>query len=196
MPRIAPLPREELSEFEPFFELVENGMGFVPTSMLTMGRNPALLRSFAQLSGSILAGGSIDPGLRSLVSYVASRAAGCLYCQAHTGHTAHRSGVSEEKLQAAFEYETSPLFDGKERAALRVAHHAALVPNAVEDTHFDALKEHFSEEEIVDLVSVISLFGYLNRWNDTMATTLETSPLRFGEESLGATGWEAGKHGG
>jgi uncharacterized peroxidase-related enzyme len=194
MPRVDPLPRESLSEFEPFFQLVEQGMGFVPTSMLTMGRNPALLKAFAGLSGTILAGGRLEPGLKSLISYVASRAAGCMYCQAHTGHTAHRNGVAEEKLRAAFEYETSPLFDEKERAALRVAHHAALVPNASEDAHFEALREHFDDEEIVDIVSVIALFGYLNRWNDTMATTLEQSPLAFGEHSLGATGWQAGKH--
>lgn len=194
MPRVEPLPRQSLAQFEPFFRMVEEAMGFVPTSMLTMGRSPALLQAFAGLSGTILAGGKLDPGLKSLVSYVASRAAGCMYCQAHTGHTAHRNGVSEEKVQAAFEYETSPLFDDKERAALRVAHHAALVPNATEDAHFDALEQHFDDDEIVEIVSVISLFGYLNRWNDTMATTLEQSPLAFGQSALGATGWEAGKH--
>lgn len=196
MPRVEPLAREELAEFEPFFELVEQAMGFVPTSMLTMGRNPALLRSFATLSGTILGGGKIEPALRSLVTHVASRAAGCLYCQAHTAHTAHRNGVDEAKLQAAFEYETHPLFDARERAALRVAHHAALVPNATEDAHFDELRKHFDDDEIVDLVSLISLFGYLNRWNDTMATTLESSPLAFGERVLTDTGWEPGKHGG
>ena len=195
MPHVEPLPREELSEFEPFFQMVEQAMGFVPTSMLTMGRNPDLLRAFAGLSGTVLASDRLDPGLRALISYVASRAAGCVYCQAHTGHTAHRSGVDEAKVQAAFEYETSPLFDEKERAALRVAHHAALVPNATEPAHFEALRKHFSDEEIVDIVAVISLFGYLNRWNDTMATTLEEGPRGFAESTLGDGGWSAGKHG-
>jgi len=194
MPRVEPLPRESLAEFEPFFGLVEQAMGFVPSSMLTMGRNPALLRAFAGLSSTILAGSKLDPALSSLVSHVASRAAGCMYCQAHTGHTAHRNGVSEEKLQAAFEYETSPLFSDAERAALRVAQYGALVPNAVEDVHFDDLRRHFDAEQIVDIVSVIALFGYLNRWNDTMATTLEQSPLAFGQQALAKTGWNAGKH--
>jgi uncharacterized peroxidase-related enzyme len=195
MPLVEPLSRESLSEFEPFFQMVERGMGFVPTSMLTMGRDPALLRAFAGLSGKILAGGSIDPALKSLVSFVASRAAGCLYCQAHTGHTSHRNGVSEEKLHAAFEYETSPLFDARERAALRVAHHAALAPSATEESDLQALREHFDDDEIVEIVSVVSLFGFLNRWNDTMATILEQAPREFGQNALGAQGWQAGKHG-
>ena len=194
MPHVTPLSREELAEFEPFFERVEQAMGFVPTSMLTMGRNPDLLRAFAGLSGTILGSTKLEPGLRALISYVASRASGCLYCQAHTSHTAHRSGVDEAKVQAAFEYETSPLFDAKERAALRLAHHAALVPNATEPAHFDELRQHFSEDEIVDIVGVISLFGYLNRWNDTMATTLEAGPRAFADATLGAGGWQAGKH--
>ncbi len=195
MPRIPPLPRDALADFEPFFEMVDQGMGFVPESMLTMGRSPALLQAFAGLSGTILAVGRLEPGLKSLVSYVTSRAAGCRYCQAHTSHTAHRNGVDEAKIQAAFEYETSPLFSEKERAALRVAHYAGLAPNAVEDEHFDELRRHFDDDEIVELVSVIALFGFLNRWNDTMATTLEASPRAFGEKVLAEGGWEAGKHG-
>jgi len=195
MDRVKPVARESLSEFEPVFRLVEQGMGFVPTSLLTMARSPALLRAFAGLSGTILAGGRVEPGLKSLISYVASRAAGCQYCQAHTAHTSHRNGVDAEKLEAAFEYETSPLFSDRERAALRVAQLGALVPNAVEDEHFAALRRHFDEQEIVEIVAVIALFGFLNRWNDTMATPLEAEPRAFAESTLSAGGWEPGKHG-
>ena len=194
MPRVEPLPRESLSEYEPMFQMIESRMGFVPSSMLTMARNPALLKGFAGLAGQILGPGRIEPELKSLVSYVASRAAGCQYCQAHTSHTAHRSGVDEEKIAAAFEYETSALFNDRERAALRVAQFGSLVPNATEDDHFASLREHFDDDEIVELVSVIALFGYLNRWNDTMATALEDAPRSFGQSVLGAGGWTPGKH--
>jgi hypothetical protein len=42
--------------------------------------------------------------------------------------------------------------------------------------------------------AVCSLFGYLNRWNDTMATTLEDVPLATAERVLAGQGWEVGKH--
>jgi hypothetical protein len=61
---------------------------------------------------------------------------------------------------------------------------------------FADLAGHFSVREIVDVVSVIAFFGFLNRWNDTVATTLEQQPLHYGRERLAARGWEAGKHGG
>ena len=42
-------------------------------------------------------------------------------------------------------------------------------------------------------MGVICLFGWLNRWNDTLATTLEPSPLRFAQRHVG-DGWSPGKH--
>ena len=55
--------------------------------------------------------------------------------------------------------------------------------------HFDQLKKYFSKKEIIDIVSVISLFGYLNRWNDTLGTVLEDIPEEFVEEQLKPLGW-------
>jgi len=193
MTHITPKARAELGELEPIFELVEASMGFVPESMLTMAHWPELLGAFGGLGGTVLNSGEVDVGLKQLVAQLSSNAAGCRYCQAHTSHNAHRRGVSEEKIAAAFEFETSPQFDEAERAALRLAAHAGMVPNAVEGAHFDALKRHFSERQIVEIVAVVSLFGFLNRWNDTMATTLEAGPREFAGQTL--SGWEPGKHG-
>ncbi len=195
MQGVTPLAREELEEFEPFFKLVEGAMGFVPNSLFTMGRRPELLRAFAGLSGTVLAGGDLEPELKQLIAFTTSNAAGCRYCQAHTAHSAHRAGASTEKIDAAFEFETSDLFSDRERAVLRLARDAGLVPNAVNEDHFAELRKHFDDAGIVEIVSVVSLFGWLNRWNDTLATELETSPLRFGQERLGPRGWQVDKHG-
>ncbi len=70
------------------------------------------------------------------------------------------------------------------------------MPNAVTDADFDALKKHFDEDQIVELVTVICLFGWLNRFNDTMATELESRPRAFAEANLAAAGWDIGKHAG
>jgi len=194
MTRVAQLERSELVEFEPFFEIVEQVMGFVPNSMLTMGRRPEILRGFAALSGAVLGPGQISPELKQLVAFVSSNASGCRYCQAHTSASAARAGASADRIQAAFEYATSPLFSAAERVALSLANDASLVPNAATDAHFDELKKHFSEEEIVELMAVISLFGWLNRWNDTMATTLEPEPIEFARGNLASRGWNPATH--
>ena len=87
-----------------------------------------------------------------------------------------KNNVSVEKIKAVFEFESNDLFSEKERAALRVAVHAAMVPNAVEAKYMNGLSKHFSERQVIEVVPIIPLLGFLNRWNDTMATTLENSP--------------------
>ena len=192
MTLVTPKSREQLPEMEPIFSMVEASMGFVPTSMLTMAHWPELLQTFGAFAGNVLNSGKVDPGLKQLIAFVISNSAGCRYCQAHTSHSAAKRGVSVEKINAAFQFETSDLFDEAERAALRVALHAGMVPNAVEPTHMTALNEHYTARQCVEIVAVISLFGYLNRWNDTMASTLEDKPVSFASTNL--PGWEIGKH--
>ena len=105
-----------------------------------------------------------------------------------------KNNVSVEKIKAVFEFESNDLFSEKERAALRVAVHAAMVPNAVEAKHMNGLSKHFSERQVIEVVAIIPLLGFLNRWNDTMATTLENSPESFAADQLASQGWDAGKH--
>lgn len=194
MPHITPLRRENLSELEPLFQLVEGGMGFVPNSMLTMAHWPELLQSFIGIAGTVLNSGRLDPDLKQLIAYVCSNASGCRYCQAHTSHSAERLGMTAEKVQAAFDFETSNLFDPAEKAALRLALHAGMSPNDADQSHFEDLKNYFDEQQIVEIVSVLALFGFLNRWNDTIATALEDKPAEFAADHLGKLGWEVGKH--
>ena len=152
------------------------------------------MRAFSGLSGSILTTTSIPRELQQLIALVASHSAGCRYCQAHTAHGADKIGVEDAKIAAAFEFETSPLFDERERAVLRIARDAACVPNRTTDAQFEALDAYYDAKAVVEIVAVISMFGFLNRWNDTMATELEAGPLAFAHDQLGPAGWEPGRH--
>jgi uncharacterized peroxidase-related enzyme len=194
--RITPLQREDAAELEDVFERAERALGFVPNSFFVLARSPGILRAFSRLSREVIGvPGKVPLPLKRLVSYMASRTVGCQYCSAHTAETAAEiDGVPTEKIEAIFEYETSPLFTKAERAALRMAQLAASVPNGVDDEDMDELKNHFDEDQIVELVAAVCLFGWLNRWNDTMATGLEERPLTFGQTHLTKSGWNPGKH--
>jgi len=194
-PRLAPLPPETTPELKAQFDGAIARMGFIPNSMLIMQRDPALTRAFAQMSAAVWRSDSkVDLKLKRLISHVASRSAGCQYCMAHTAEGSAKLGVDQQKLDAVWSYHTSPLYTAAERAALDVAVAAGCVPNAVTDEMFTELRKHWSEDQIVEIVGVIALFGFLNRWNDTFATPLEDEPLHFGETHLADQGWDAGKH--
>jgi uncharacterized peroxidase-related enzyme len=193
MARIAPLPRERVPELEDAFGPVEQRMGFLPNSLLTMARRPEILRAVASLAQAARTG-TVSRELKELVALVASTAAGCRYCQAHTASNATRVDAQAAKIAAAWSYETSDLFGAAERAALRLAHHAALVPNQATDEDFEELRRYFDDGEMVEIVTVIALFGFLNRWNDTVATDLEPAPFAVATEVIAEAGWEPGKH--
>jgi uncharacterized peroxidase-related enzyme len=194
MPHLDPLPWEANPQFRERFEHYQNTRGFVPNSILTMQRRPAIAHAFMDLNKAVLYEGTVAEELKMLVSLVTSQASGCRYCQAHMTNLASIYQASDEKIRAVWDFETSQLFSPAERAALRLGYRAALVPNeaAVED--FDELKKHFDDGQIVEIVATIALFGYLNRWNDTMATTLEQRAVDVARRAIGAVGWQAGKH--
>jgi len=127
-----------------------------------------------------------------MVAQIASTAAGCRYCQAHTAGGAAGMGVSEEKLAELWTWKTSDHFDAAERAALDMAFDAAMVPNAVTNEHFVELSKHFDDDQIAGLVAVVSYFGFLNRWNDTIATDLEAGAAAEAEHLLANAGWNPG----
>ncbi len=194
--RIEPLPREELAEFEDGLAMVEALMGFVPTSMHVMARVPGLLPAFQHLGAAAMGNGLLPDGLPHMISHVASYGAGCRYCQAHTAGTAERNGLAPEKVAELWNFERSEHFSDAERAALRIAFGSGQSPNAVTDQDFERAREFYDDAQLAAIVAVASFFGFLNRWNDTMATGLEEEPLAFGAERLTGAGWEPGKHAG
>lgn len=196
MSRMAPLGLDATPELKPHFDFFLGTLGFTPNSVLTMQRKPRLVQAFAQLNAAVMApDGEVDLGFRRLIGHVASKASGCLYCQAHTLLGAKNFGVAPEKMAAVWNYAQSDLYTPAEKIALDFALAAAAQPNEVTDEMYAELARHWSEGQIVEILGVVAMFGFLNRWNDTMATPLEPIPLEVARGAAGAHGFSAGKHG-
>ncbi len=195
MPLLPPLPADlnpEVAELAAFFN---ETLGFCPNSVLTMQRRPAIATAFIQLNKAVMENhGRVTSHLKRLIGYISSRAAGCQYCQAHTIRAAERYGADEAQLRHIWEYRTHPAFSPAERAALDFALAASTVPNSVDDELGTELRRHWDEGEIVEILGVVSLFGYLNRWNDSMGTPIEAPAAESGHQWLDADGWTGGKH--
>ena len=194
MAHVDPLPRDSLPQFKERFDHYAATRGFVPNSILTMSRRPAIANAFMDLNRAVPYEGTVPTELKMLVSLIASQAAGCRYCQAHMANLASVYQSADEKIAAVWSFETSALFSPAERAALRLAVRASVVPNESSGADFRELRRYFDDDQVVEIVATIALFGYLNRWNDTMATDLEERPSRVAGRTLGGVGWDAGKH--
>ena len=161
-----------------------------------MSYHPKIADAFTNLNIAVMeCKGSITPEFKRLIGYITSFSSGCLYCQAHTILGAERFGSSKKRLDEVWTYSNSSAFSDAEKAALDFAFAAASVPNKVTGKLVSQLKRYWNDNDIIEIMSVIVLFGFLNRWNDSMGSALEDLPIEKGEKYLGeTTNWTPGKH--
>ena len=159
-----------------------------------MGHWPELRETWNQMIKLVFPEREVSGELKQLVFTVASLASGCRHCQSHGAYHLHKIGVPDEKIQALWSFETSDLFTDAERAALRLAMAAGVAPNMTEPENFVEMRQHFTNIQIIEILAVIAVGGYLNRWNDTIATVTDQESIDFADQVLRQVGWDPGKH--
>ena len=195
MPLVTPLSSEHDKETQELSEFFNETLGFCPNSVLTMQWRPAISKAFINLNKAVMTNeGTVTSSLKRMIAWVSSNATGCRYCQAHAIRAAERYGAGQEQLDNIWEYKTHPAFSDAERVALDFSLAASQIPNKVDVEIKKRLYQYWNEGEIVEILGVISLFGYLNRWNDSMGTSIENGAVDSGNQYLGKYGWEKGKH--
>ena len=195
MPLVKPLSPESNPDVSKLAEFFNETLGFCPNSVLTMQIRPEIARSFINLNMAVMTNhGRITSAFKRIIAWVSSNAAGCKYCQAHAIRAAERYGAEQEQLDNIWEYRTHKSFNEAERAALDFTLAASQIPNAVDDEIQQRLHKYWDDGEIVEILAVVSLFGYLNRLNDSMATSIENGAIKSAEKYLAKSGWNKGKH--
>jgi len=195
MPFVTPLTADANPEVAELARFFNETLGFCPNSVLTMSHRPAIAKAFIQLNMAVMENnGRVTSALKRLIGYVSSHATGCRYCQAHTIRAAERYNAPDDQIANIWQFRTHPAFNAAERAALELSIAASQVPNAVDEAIQAEMRQHWDDGEIVEIMGVIALFGYLNRWNDSMATSLEEGAIASGEALLASDGWTSGKH--
>ena len=194
MPLIKPLSNIEDKDTQELVTFFNETLGFCPNSVLTMQKKPHLAQAFVNLNKAVMDNaGSISSEFKRIIAYISSNTAGCRYCQAHTIRAAERYGGEKERLEQAWNFENSSLFSEAEKVALRFTIAASSVPVSTSQELEELLQHHWDETDILEIMSVIALFGYLNRWNDVMGTSLEKD-AKDSAESLLQNQWDIGKH--
>ena len=195
MSLIDPIHTIEDAETKELVKFFNETLGFCPNSVLTMQKNPALAKAFINLNMAVMENhGDLTSEFKRLIAFVSSNTSGCRYCQAHTIRAAERYGASKERLENIWNFEQSDCFSDQEKVALKFTREASKVPVATTKELEEELKQHWSENDIIEIMSVIALFGYLNRWNDVMGTSLEEDAVESANQYLKDKGWDIGKH--
>ncbi|MEM6395340.1 MAG: carboxymuconolactone decarboxylase family protein [Bacteroidota bacterium] len=194
-PLVHPIDPNSNEKAQELAEFYAETLGFTPNSLFTMMHRPRIALAFLEMNQAVMENkGRVTSALKRQLAYLSSRVTGCRYCEAHTIRAADRYGSEEDKLNNIWDYKTYPAFTDAERAVFDFAIAASSVPNVVNDEIAENLRAHWDEGEIVEICGVVALFGYLNRWNDSMGTQLEGPAAEDGEKFLSKDGWTIGKH--
>ena len=122
---------------------------------------PDALRAMLGLEASVRRSGLEQP-LLQLVRMRASQLNHCAYCIDMHSKDARHEGESEQRLYALSAWRETPFFTDRERAALAWAEAVTRIGGGVPDEAFEAAREHFAENELVDLTWAVVA---INGWN-------------------------------
>ncbi|MEL7158461.1 MAG: hypothetical protein AAFN30_17945, partial [Actinomycetota bacterium] len=180
------------NDYGPFLKLVRELIGVIPNCDPYLEIWPIGFRSYNLLVPNLLnlPASIINQGapkdLLGLGMYASSRAAGCMYCSAHTCSFALRRGLSPDALIGNM---SEP-----ERAVVAVADGLGQVPSTLTATDLAELRRHLSANDVEWIILGIALMGFLNKFMDAMGIELEAEAIADVQDLIGQTGWTAGQH--
>ena len=194
-PLVYPLDRNATKEAAEMADFYDETLGFTPNSLFTMMHRPRIADAFVEMNKAVMENkGRVTSSLKRELAYLSSMTTGCRYCEAHAIRAAERYGSEQDRLNHIWDYKTYPAFTDAERAVFDFAIAASSVPNGVTDEIAENMRNYWNDGEIVEILGVVALFGYLNRWNDSMGTKLEEPAAHDGVKYLQQKGWSRGKH--
>lgn len=152
MPRLQYLTDEELTpEASEFLSIAEKAGSPDPRVLRVLFKTPAGVawyRYWLALSND----GILPRDMKELCRVKIAFDHACGYCSTVRSSAAREAGLTEEKIQQVWDFETSDAFSVREKLALRFAHYLKHdIASADDDAFYAELKANFSEPEIVEL---------------------------------------------
>lgn len=145
---------------------VQDKSGFVPNIFLALAHRPAEWRAFFAYHDALMERETpmLGPAERELIVVATSAANRCLYCVVAHGAIARiRARNPRIADQVAIDWRKAELTRAQ-YAMLDFATRLALEPATVREEHLDDLREHgFSQDDVWDIGSIVSLFALSNR---------------------------------
>ena len=170
MARISRLGRREVNEaVGEIYDRFVRQRGNVPNMFRTVAHRPEILQTMIAHMEAVLNTGTLPTSLKELVIVRTSQMNNCEYCLASHSLLARKLGYNDAQIAALPRFETSDSFNDREKAALRLAERLTRNERPLDDTELAALKQHFTEGEIVELMAASGLFNYFNRFNNLLA---------------------------
>lgn len=114
----------------------------------------------------------VDYRFATQMFWIVSRANDCAYCLGHQEGKLKKTGVDEEGLLAL---DTDWMAFGEpQRAAFALTRKLTLTPHLIGEGDIDALKRHFTDDQLLTILYLIGRYNATNRWTDATGIPQET----------------------
>ena len=140
----------------------QTGSGMEP--MEIWAYQPKMMMGMGKFNQAVRKGKSIDERLKNLVELKGAQMIGCEFCVDLGSQICRNSGLSDNELLALPRYRQSDLFTDREKLALDYTVAVMRTPVEVTDVLFDRMKQHFSDEQLVEITALLTLVN-LDRFN-------------------------------
>jgi AhpD family alkylhydroperoxidase len=142
------------------------GSGLEP--MEIWAHQPKMMFGMGKFNQAVRKGRSVDQRLKNLVELKGAQMIGCEFCVDLGSQICRNSGLSDDELLALPRYHQSALFSDREKLALDYTVAVMRTPVEVTDELFDKLRQHFSDEQLVEITALLTLVN-LDRFNAAFA---------------------------
>ena len=165
MPRYLPVQLDAANEdIKRVYAQVEQDVGFVPNFIKTLAHSGNFLEAMADLYLTITGETSLSEKLRQLAILKTCQLHKCKYTVSYYTDTAKKAGWSDEQIQSIDDYAASDLFSYYEKEVLQLAEMASREPDEIQDDYWTQLNNHFTSDQVVELVVLIGFFNMINRF--------------------------------
>jgi uncharacterized peroxidase-related enzyme len=177
--RIAMLEREQVTpEIGVLYDKLLAERGFIPYMFKTVANTPALAMGFAALLQPLMGDGALPAWYKELVATRVASLNDCEYCVSSHRFLARLRGASEAQIEAVDSYESGP-FTGAERAGFRFADLLHTSAQAIDDPAYAAVKQHYSDEQVIELTAVAAAFEFFPRFVSALQIPVTPVPETF-----------------
>jgi alkylhydroperoxidase family enzyme len=139
-----------------------HGSGIEPVEV--WAHQPKMMSGMGKFQQAVRKGSAVEERLKYLVELKGAQMIGCEYCIDLGSQICRNSGLSDDELLALPRYRDSALFTEREKLALDYTVGVMRTPVDVSDELFARLKEHFSDEQLVELTALLTVVN-LDRFN-------------------------------
>ncbi len=136
----------------------------VPEWVKVMAHRPEILKEFFELLKVVMGKGEVVSKLKWKIAYAVSEANKCPFCVDVTTAMLKKLGATDKEID---EVKNLKNLTEKEKEILTLVKEITEKANICTPELFEKMKKDFREPEIVEIVSIICLFNYINRFNNT-----------------------------